>query len=285
MNVNYLIDIEKINRYYLGRILKNVFSSENYKLGKSFIQELHCSAKDIDRVVEDFFNDPYHGMEHSLNIWKRCVEITDYINTNSSSSDYDTAAKFLVSLKWACIFHDISLFFGVNQENHAKYSAMIVRDTFFTYLARNYLKEDIMSCVAEHSYINERISGEASTSLRTNPVVDLFRLACRTYSNSSKKIERYYALSKKNHIPFYDEKIILRDRVFKPDTKDAINNFILSFCVDDYSFFFTTSVFIFRQWSNNTDIKNAKNLVIDYCKKEKLSEADITNIRYILNAV
>ncbi len=286
MKIDYLIDIEKINQSYLTRILKSVVKSDNYKLGKSFVQTLRFNVQDIGDAVESFFNDEFHGIKHSLKIWERCLEIAEFIKYDASSRDYELINDLLVPLKWACIFHDLSLFFGANQKNHAKYSAMIVQDVFETNINRkNYLKEDIILCIEKHDWVNERINGKASTSLKTNPVVDLFRLACKTCLNSSEKIERYYMLSKRNNLPFYDTHTQLRDRVFNPVASDTVNNFILSFCIDDCSFFFTSSVFAFRQWRDKDNIKNAKNLVLNYCREEKLPEKDIEDISYILSAV
>lgn len=218
------------------------------------------------QTIRDFFTCKDHGFAHSLAVWKRCLAIIEaspnlwHLASNGKNA--------LLSLMWACVFHDFSRFIeNVDFQLHEAISAALVQDIIPNYPGISLMRRFI----AYHDYFCPLIDGRPMPTEIMIPIGEIFRLADKTSNSPAEEIQRYYETGKRHGTPFFNyalpEKIRF-DFVKNHAHRDMLTWFLILFAIQPSDFLYRETSQCYAIWAEGK--REAFFKIGDLCRQEGL---------------
>ena len=232
---------------------------------------LPISSSNVERLVNDFWENSDHGFSHSQAVWRRCQEIIRespllWQLAKIQVGDNEAEAKRVLIL--ASISHDLARFLGAPFQLHEWQSTEIAKKT----LIGSSLAYPVCSAIVHHDYINYLVSGYDFPYNVILPLSEIFRLADKTSLSPKDELLRYYATGRRLAPDrlLFDPSItdeVRFDLQHVNDQCDYLTWFLLIFALQSTDFLYGDTRDAYAYWARGK--KEALETIGDLCRQEE----------------
>lgn len=284
-----ITDIDQFSSKMLRRALGEYFGALNNDF--LFVHQ-QKSLQEVEAIVEDYMTNADHGYFHSEAVWRRCQQlIADSPALWRLIEAYTDGSQVKQALLFASLFHDISRFWRHDFKEHEAESASFASQVFES-------RGGIYDIIIHHDWFSVITDGERPFSAM-QPAAELFRLADKTSITPVAEVMRYYVTGKRilPCKPVFDPTIADEVRFDFSRTElptDELTWFLRIFALQATDFIYGDTRDAYEVWSKGkidalnriadlclrdecradcspVDPAEAKNVILRFCKKYKLS--------------
>lgn len=230
----------------------------------------------VEKAVEEYFHNQDHGHAHSLNVYKKSLEImgrSPNIRRNATRSFSMEEIKCLLFA--GAVFHDLARFFGYGTYGHELAGAELARSAF-AYPHSQALYEMIV----KHDYFSPLTDvGAMPVEVLSKPLPEVLRLADKTSISPEQEVDRWWECGQRYGTPFFNPELtdgVRFDLKRNNAQRDQLMYFLLLFALQPSDFYSYEAASYYGLWAQGKEGVVAK--IMKLADEQGYEQAEIRGI-------